>query len=274
VYQFDRASGARIRAYKLPDKFGVANLSPQGAVEISGNTSGRVANKGMEGLAITPDGRTLFGAMQSPLIQDGGTDGSATRIVKIDVFTGVTHEYAYPLTNIGTASKPKYPTVSDIVAVNDHQFLVDERDGKGLGDNSTAVFKRLYLIDLDGAQEVSGTSGAANLAPKAVTKTLFLDIVAVLNAVGFASTDIPAKLEGVAFGPDVTVAGSTHHTVFVANDNDYIATVKDTNHPAGADNPNRWFVFAFGDADLPGYTPQKIEEFDCDGQGDHGFGDN
>jgi len=275
VYQFDRATGARLRAYKLPDKFGVANLSPQGAVEISGNTSGRVANKGMEGLAISPDGRTLFGAMQSPLIQDGGTDGSVTRIVKIDVFTGATQEYAYPLTNIGTATKPKYPTVSDIVAVNDHQFLVDERDGKGLGDNSTAAYKRLYLIDLNGAQEVSGISGAANLVPKAVGKTLFLDILTVLNAAGFASTDIPAKLEGVAFGPDVTVAGSAHHTVFVANDNDYIATVKDTNHPAGTDNPNRWFVFAFGDADLPGYTPQKIDEFDCDGQGERGgFGDN
>jgi hypothetical protein len=263
VYQFDRATGARLRAYKLPDKFGVANLSPQGAVEISGNTSGRVANKGMEGLAITPDGRTLFGAMQSPLIQDGGTDGAVTRIVKIDVSTGITHEYAHALTNIGTASKPKYPTVSDIVAVNEHQFLVDERDGKGLGDNSTAVFKRLYLIDLDGAQEVSAISGAANLVPKAVAKTLFLDIVAMLNAAGFASTDIPAKLEGVAFGPDVTLDGSNRHTVFVANDNDFIATVTDTNHPSGVDNPNRWFVFAFGTSDLPGYTPQRIDEFDC-----------
>src|SRR5437868_13543574 len=99
--------------------------------------------------------------MQSPLIQDGGTDGAVTRIVKIDVFTGITHEYGYPLTNIGTAAKPKYPTVSDIVAVNDHQFLVDERDGKGLGDGSTAAFKHLYLIDRNGSQHVSGMTGAA-----------------------------------------------------------------------------------------------------------------
>jgi hypothetical protein len=265
VYQFDRASGARIRAFKVPDKFGVSNLSPHGAVEISGNTTGRVANKGMEGLAITPDGRTLIGAMQSPLIQDGGTDGAVTRLLKIDVLTGATHEYGYPLTNIGTASKPKYPTISDIVAVNDHQFLVDERDGKGLGDNSTAAFKQLYLIDLNGAQDVSGISGAANLVPKAVTKTLFLDIVKVLGAAGWAATDIPAKLEGVAFGPDVTVSGATRHTVFVANDNDYIAKVTDSNHPSGLDNPSRWFVFAFEDADLPGYTPQKIDDLDCDG---------
>jgi hypothetical protein len=270
VYQFDRATGARIRAFRIPDKFAVAALSPVGNLEISGNTAGRVANKGMEGLAITPDGRTLVGIMQSPLLQDGGTAGAVTRLLKIDVSTGVTREYAYPLTNIGSANKPKFATVSDIVAVNDHQFLVDERDGNGLGDNSTASFKRLYLIDLSGAQEVSQVSGAANLAPLEVTKTLFLDIVTVLNAAGIASTDIPAKLEGVAFGPDVTVAGAAKHTVFVANDNDFIATVKDTNHPNGLDNPSRWFVFAFDGTDLPGYTPQKIDEFNCD---DHRFDD-
>ena len=38
---------------------------------------------------------------------------------------GTTHEYAYQLTD-GTG-------VSDILAVNNHQFLVDERDGNGLG---------------------------------------------------------------------------------------------------------------------------------------------
>lgn len=273
VYQFDRSSGARLRAYKLPDKFGAANLSPQGNAEISGNTSGRVANKGMEGLAITPDGRTLIGAMQSPLLQDGGTDGPVTRLVKIEVATGATREYGYQLTNIGSASKPKYPTISDIVAVNDHQFLVDERDGKGLGDDSVAAFKRLYLIDLNGAQEVGAVSGAANLLPKAVPKTLFLDVVTVLNAAGIASTDIPAKLEGVAFGPDVTVAGSSRHTLFVANDNDYVASVKDTNHPAGLENPSKWFVFAFDGSDLAGFKPQQIDEFDCDTDRGRGFDD-
>ncbi|MEJ1965402.1 MAG: esterase-like activity of phytase family protein [Gammaproteobacteria bacterium] len=66
VYQFDRDSGRRIRSYSLPAKFAVTNLSPLGDTEITGNTVGRVANKGMEGLAITPDGKSLVGAMQSP----------------------------------------------------------------------------------------------------------------------------------------------------------------------------------------------------------------
>jgi hypothetical protein len=87
----------------------------------------------------------------------------------------------------------------------------------------------------------------------------------VLNAAGIASIDIPAKLEGVAFGPDVTVAGANKHTVFIANDNDYVASVKDTNHPVTVENPNKWFVFAFDSTDLPGFSAQKIDaEFDCD----------
>ncbi len=64
-------------------------------------------------------------------------------------------------------------------------------NGKGLGDGSTAAVKHLYHIDLAGAQEVSG---ARKLAGKAVDKTLFLDVVAVLNAHGITSDKIPAKL--------------------------------------------------------------------------------
>lgn len=258
VYEFDRISGERLRTFTLPSDFAVVKSSPQGAVEIADNTSGRVANKGMEGLAISPDGSTLFGAIQSPLIQDGGTDGGFTRIVTIDVRSGAVKQYAYPLSNIGTAKKPKYPTVSDVVAINGHELLVDERDGKGLGDDSTAAFKQLYRVDLRGAAEVSGVSGSDNLAGSAMAKTLFLDIVAVLGAHGIAATDIPAKLEGLAFGPDVEVGGKLVHTLFVANDNDFIGTVTDSNHPAGIDNPNQFFVFAFDGAALPGFERQGL----------------
>src|SRR5437762_1371779 len=112
VYQFDRATGQRVKSFQLPANLYVSNLSPQGAVEISGNTSGRVANKGMEGLAITPDGKTLVGIMQAELIQD---PKNLLRIVTIDIATGATHEFGY-LLSTGSG-------VSDIVAINDHQSL-------------------------------------------------------------------------------------------------------------------------------------------------------
>jgi hypothetical protein len=259
IYQFDRDSGRRVRVFNLPAKFAVKNLSALGDTEISGNTVGRVANKGMEGLAITPDGRYLVGAMQSPLLQDGGTNAAFTRLVKVDTRSGAIKEYAYELTNIGTDAKPKYGTISEIVAINGHEFLVDERDGKGLGDASNAVVKRLYRIDLNDATEVSSLIGSSQLANAAVSKTLFLDIVAALTANGFDVQDIPAKLEGIAFGADVTIEGAKKHTLFISNDNDYLATIIDANHPSGADNSNRWFVFSFGDDDLPNFTPQAIE---------------
>src|SRR5580698_8072455 len=127
VYQFDRRTGLRVRVFQLPASFFVAHLSPVGATEISGNTSGRTANKGMEGLAITPDGRTLVGIMQNALIQDANEGGAAAnllRLVTIDIASGHwTHQYAYLLTT-GTG-------VSEIVALNDHELLVDERDSHG-----------------------------------------------------------------------------------------------------------------------------------------------
>jgi len=243
VYEFDRASGRRIRAFTLPTKFAVSRLSAVGAAEISGNTAGRVANKGMEGLAITPDGRRLVGIMQNSLIQDGGP---TVRIVAIDIESGETREYAYTLT---TGSG-----VSEIVAVNNHQFLVDERDGKGLGDGSTATVKQIFLIDLKRASDVSGLTGEANLVPLAVPKTLFLDVVTVLGAHGISTSKVPAKIEGLAFGQDVIIDGRTKHTLYVANDNDYNAVF------GGLDNPNAWFVFAFDDTDLPGFAPQQLKQ--------------
>jgi hypothetical protein len=100
---------------------------------------------------------------------------------------------------------------------------------------------------------VSGVSGASDLARAAVGKTLFLDVVTALNAHGIPSDQIPAKLEGLIFGQDVVIAGETKHTLYVANDNDFIATV------AGLENPNQWFVFAFDSTDLPGFVPQQVD---------------
>lgn len=258
VYEFHRETGQRKRVFQLPIEFAANNLSAQGDAEISGNAMGRVANKGMEGLAITPDGKTLVGIMQSPLLQDGATNGRFTRIVTIDVNTGAVRQHAYELTNIGTVSKPKYPAVSEIVAINDHEFLVDERDGKGLGDDSSAAYKKIYRIDLTNAAEVSGMSGEANLAGKAVAKTLFLDVAAKLNAYGITAKNIPAKLEGMAFGPDVAINGVAKYTLYIANDNDFLGSVSGANFPAGIDNPNKFFVFAIDQSDLPTYRRQQI----------------
>lgn len=244
VYQFDRATGQRIKTFALPALFAGSTVSAQGSAEISGNTQGRVANKGMEGLAITPEGKTLVGFVQSPLIQDGGDGGRANRIVTIDIASGATKQFAYD-NKIGS----KNYNSSEILAVNDHEFLVLERDGKGLGDASVAAVKSIYKVDLAGAADVSLLSGEAALLAKAPAKTLFLDIKAALMAFGIPASQIPAKLEGLSFGQDVVVNGVNKHTLYIANDNDFV--------PAVAGN-NQFFVFTFADSDLPRLSLQPV----------------
>lgn len=248
VYQFNRINGSLIKAFTLPDRFAVSALRSveKGTNgELAVNTSGRTTNKGMEGLAITPDGKTLVGIMQASLIQD---TSKYIRIVTINIDPtsadlGKTKEYAYQLTDGSGAS--------EILAINNHEFLVDERDGKGLGDGSAAVVKKLFKIDLSGATDISAVDSIGATTP-VVGKTLVLDLVAKLTASGIDATKIPAKIEGISFGPDVRIAGKINHTLFIANDNDFLSSVN------GIENPNKFYVFSFDDIDLPNFVKQPV----------------
>jgi hypothetical protein len=267
VYQFDRLTGARNRSFRLPDSFAVipntttsTETGNFGSDTVNVNNTrllGRVANKGAEGLAITPDGRTLVVALQSALIQDGGTgpNGAFTRIVTIDIASGnVKAQYAYPL----FATKPgKYTTISEILAVNDHQFLEDERDGKGFEGGGSAAYKVLNLVDIQapGVADVSNNPSFLANSPAAVAlhKVAFLDIVAVIKAHNLdPSVALPAKLEGITFGQDVSLNGTPKHTLYLSTDNDFLASfVLDDDLQAHVyDNPNKIFVFAFDQGDL------------------------
>ena len=110
----------------------------------------REPNKGMEGLTITPDGRTLVGVMQSALhvpdLTEKTKNVALARIVTYDLRTGVSHEYPYLLhdpADTGTA-------ISEITALSATRFLVDERDG----EFEPGAVKRLYQVDLSGATDV------------------------------------------------------------------------------------------------------------------------
>jgi hypothetical protein len=204
-------------------------------------------------LAITPNGNTLVGMMQQNLAQD---TKKYLRIITIDIATGLTHEFAYKL--------DKGSSVSDILAINDHEFLVDERDGSGLGNGDAAVVKKLYKIDLTGATDIGGVDAitAPNLPSiTLVKKQEFLDVLTILKANGISADKVPAKLEGVAFGPDIVIKGVNKHTLFIANDNDFLPSVN------GVNNPNQFFVFSIDESDLFGYLPQKIRHENDDEKG-------
>jgi len=134
------------------------------------------------------------------------------------------------------------------------------------------------MIDLNGATEITNVAkldlGSASNTVTPVQKKQFLDIVAKLKGVGIDARLIPSKLEGVTFGPDITMSVNGQaikkHTVYVANDNDFLTAIADplTAACANANScaramvpyPNQFYVFAFDDSDLPlpgGYAPQQ-----------------
>jgi hypothetical protein len=83
---------------------------------------------------------------------------------------------------------------------------------------------------------------------------------------------VPAKIEGLAFGQDVTVGGQVEHTLYVSNDNDFLSQVPLSDGTL-VDNPNQFFVFGFTDADfaksgVDEFVPQEVRAFHL---GDGGF---
>ena len=114
----------------------------------------RWPNRGMEGLAITPDGKTLVGIMQSNLYNPTSAIGSINlaRIVTVNIETGATAQYLYRQDAAGLAN-------SEIVALTATTFVVIERDTNFFGISTGTIRKNVYKIDLAGATNVDKTNG-------------------------------------------------------------------------------------------------------------------
>ncbi|MCM3871490.1 MAG: esterase-like activity of phytase family protein [Pyrinomonadaceae bacterium] len=214
--------GHLLRRVNVPDKFHISNPNADPNLELLGNTSGRQANRGMEGLAISPNDRFLFGIMQSALLQDNGLNPGTTdrlglnnRILKVDLLTGQKREYVYVLEAINRGQG-----VSEILAINDHEFLVLERDNRSNLQTppQAPTRKKIYKIDLAGATDVSGVdvlpAGALPAGIVPVQKTLFIDL---LDPTFNLAPTIAEKIEGLAWGPDLL---DGRHVLYVMSDND------------------------------------------------------
>lgn len=120
----------------------------------------RRPNRGMEGLTITPDGKTLVGMMQSPMNNPSaaGIAGSTViRILTFDIATGATKQYAYNMDDPGLTG------ISAIVAITNTTFLTLERDGNfGGASTNPAMVKKIYKIDLAGATDISDPANGEN----------------------------------------------------------------------------------------------------------------
>ena len=149
----------------------------------------RRANRGMEGLAITPDGKTLVGIMQFPLFNPSSTaiTGSlAIRILTFDIASGATKQYIYMM------DRANLQAVSEITAISNSTFLVIERDGEFPTEaNKANMFKKIYKIDLTNATDISDpTNGAGGklFGGKTVEELKTLDILSMNGITPVAKT--------------------------------------------------------------------------------------
>ena len=117
--------------------------SPSNPTLQPGDTPNLANSKGFEGMAISPDGRTLYPLLEGPIAEDTAAGKPADlRIFEVKLgrrgprYTDAIRRYRleHPANAIG-----------DFIAVNEHQFLVIERDG---GAGPTARFKAIFLVDL------------------------------------------------------------------------------------------------------------------------------
>lgn len=137
----------RVGGYILPAEFGK-----------------RRPNRGMEGLTITPDGKTLVGIMQSTLSNPAGAANKSnlTRIVTINLETKKVSQYLYQQGDAAENISGQEFSNSAIVALSATSFLVLERDGAFYRDNPKAI-KRVYKIDLRSGTDLESLKDANQL---------------------------------------------------------------------------------------------------------------
>lgn len=244
LYEFNR-TGRRVQVYDVPPGLLPRNAAT-GAVNHAsdeGNNAGKRTNRGFEGLAISPDGRFAFAMLQSAMLDEGGSNGVYNRIVKFDTRTGrALTQYAYRMEGSSQGRG-----ISALVALNDTEFLVLERNNRGLGVDATLANpnKKVFRIDIAGATDVSGIdldAADAVFTPVSKSATPWLDLAAPATLAHASLAPMggvsPEKWEGLAIGPRLA-DGS--YLVLAGTDNDYSVTQDpsstqyDIYHRVGAD---------------------------------------
>lgn len=149
ITPFDSGGGAS--TYKVNGK----------VITLPAEFKNRRANRGMEGLTITPDQKYLIGMMQSALYNpDKSTKKSTlTRILRIELATGKIEQFLYRQQDTSSDSS------SGIVAIDQDNYYVIERDGDLPQHNANAnAIKKVYKINLaDGTNIEAIASSLATL---------------------------------------------------------------------------------------------------------------
>jgi hypothetical protein len=194
-------------------------LALQAAPDEAAPTFNLRRSRGYEGLALAADGTTLLGMLEGQLY-DHATGGYETqggrpvlRILAFDTTGGGWSPEVryYPLENASHA-------IGDFNLIDERRALVIERDWQQgdprLDMPEPAVFKRVYLVDLEAVDEDG-----------VVSKLGYVDLMAIADPDGIARQ---GTIDGVFTFPFVTVESvdivDDRHIV-VGNDNNYPGSV-------------------------------------------------
>lgn len=180
--------------------------SPQSPLLPQGERANLAASRGPEGLAISPDGATLYALLE------GAVSGDDPRDLRIYAFDVAKRRFATRWRTVRlempgrTVDAAGPVSIGELKAVNDHQFLMIERDN--LGDDATAPrFKKVFVLDTSRA----GPDGR-------VEKTLLLDLLAIPDPDGVGG-------DGDFFRLPFYTIESVHvvdaRTLLVATDNNF-----------------------------------------------------
>ncbi|RUX92395.1 esterase-like activity of phytase family protein [Mesorhizobium sp. M7D.F.Ca.US.004.01.2.1] len=214
--------------------------------------TGRQNNQGLEGMAMTPDGKSLIAVLQSAPRQDGGDSPATRQNTRALVYDAsdpahlkLAHEYVVPLPVFKDAKgKTKIAAQSEIVALSDKTFLMLARDsGNGQGlKGDTSLVRQIFVVDVSAATDVAGgVFDAADkpLAPKGVLDpsvtpaklTPFIDIndkgelgrFGLHNGAPNDKNNLSEKWEAMSVVSVLDPKLPDDYFLFVANDNDFLA---------------------------------------------------
>lgn len=177
-------------------------------MRVSPDEQGPRENRALEGLTLTPDGGSVFAAMEGPVFADGAlpdeSAGALTRVTRFDAQTGAaTGQFAYPLDAV-SAGPGGDNGLSDLLALDDGTFLVLER---GFGTHSEV---RIYHAAIGEAEDVLHRPSLLGAPVRPMTKTLLADL-ATIDGLD------PDNVEGLTLGP--LLPSGRRSLVLVSDDN-------------------------------------------------------
>lgn len=202
--------GTYVRDYAIPAAYQQTGLS---------GTTGLRNNLAFESLTVGPGG-TITTATENALIQDGpaaafGT-GSPSRILTYDALGNPSAQFVYQVSPVASDTTPpgQFSTngLVELLDLGGGQYLLLERSfvtGLVTPTSTTGNSIQIYLIDTNGATDVSGLASLAGQSYVSVSKELLLN----LDSLGIPLDNI----EGVTFGE--TLENGSRSLILVSDNN-------------------------------------------------------